>query len=259
MKKRTRIYNTLAVFIGVMLVSCIVAFIMLCINGAKSDIYVTPIEKELDASSYPAELSSTYDYGDIYLKSMVFVTDRSTYGLLNSDESKEKIRVWTSSDGHLPLDFNINTTAIVTNGSGRASIPEAAGKYKPQYILLSIGLENGVEHCSEKKFKEYYIKLIDSIKVASPETKIILQSILPVSKSAQKNSPNISNEKINTANIWIAEVAQMNGVKYLNTASVLKDSKGFLDHSYDGGDGISLNENGVSVMLQYVKTHGYRD
>ena len=47
-------------------------------------------------------------------------------------------------------------------------------------------------------------------------------------------------------------------IKYLDTASVLSDSEGYLLTQYDnGGDGIHLNAEGLLTVLQYIRTHAH--
>ena len=138
------------------------------------------------------------------------------------------------------------------------SIADAIEQYKPQYIIIAVGLENGVSHCTEEKFKEYYSRLIESIQESSPDAKIILQSILPVSKAAEKADPSISNDRIDQANGYIISLAEKYDLRYLNVASALKDNKGRLDSKYDSGNGITLNAEGYKLLLQYVTTHGYK-
>ena len=127
-----------------------------------------------------------------------------------------------------------------------------------QGLIEIVGLENGVSYCNEERFKAYYKDLIKAIQEASPSTNIILQSVFPVSRSAEKSSPNISNDRIDEANRWIAEICEECSVKYLNTASALKDKNGYLAAEYDSGNGIILNAAGYKTVIQYIKTHGYK-
>ena len=58
--------------------------------------------------------------------------------------------------------------------------------------------------------------------------------------------------------MWISQIAAQNGVKYLDTASELKDGDGYLLHKFDLGDGLHLNADGYDAMLTYIRTHGYK-
>jgi lysophospholipase L1-like esterase len=65
-------------------------------------------------------------------------------------------------------------------------------------------------------------------------------------------------EKINTANAWIAELANDKDCYYLNTASVLVDETGYLNPEYSNGDGIHLSKLGFEKVLEYIRTHAIK-
>lgn len=256
MKNFNKIAVWLVTLTAVLVVACAVSVVTLCISGAKPDIYnkkpqITPMSE--------AELGATFDFGEGYVKKIIFVGDKTISPISSVFPDIEKSQVWSGVDGSLPLDNNLKTIAIIhSEDENGCSIPSAAEIYKPQYLLITVGLENGVAYCSEEKFKGYYSELINAIKDVSPDTRIILQSIFPVSRDAQKANPNISNDRINTANKWISELCEETSIKYLNTASVLKDKDGYLSAEYDSGDGIILSANGYKVMIEYIRTHGYK-
>lgn len=256
MKKFNRISGLLMTLLAVALVACVSSFIMLCVNGADPYLF-TSNEREEKISS--AQLGPTFDYGGNYIRSIIFVGDRTIASISNARDEVRASQVWSGVSGSLPLDYNLATTAIIHSDDPKgSSIADAAGIYRPQYILITVGLENGVGHCSEEKFKEYYTRLIESIRESAPETKVILQSILPVSKDAERADASISNDRIDAANVYIATLAEELSVRYLNTASALKGEDGRLDPRYDSGDGIVLNAEGYGVMLDYIRMHGYK-
>jgi len=256
MKNFNKITVWLVTLIAVLTVACAVSLVTLCLGGARPDIYN---KKQTTPPMSSAELGATFDYGDGYVKKIIFVGDKTISPIKDTYPDIEKSQVWSGADGSLALDNNLKTIAIIHSDDGKGcSIPSATELYQPQYVLMTVGLENGVAYCSEAKFKGYYSELVNAIKEASPDTKIILQSIFPVSRDTEKENPNISNDRINTANRWIAELCEELSVRYLNTASVLKDKNGYLSAEYDSGDGITLNENGYRTMIEYIRTHGYK-
>ena len=245
----------LSVLIILLAVSCISSLVLLCIKGVNISLF-SKIEND-DLIS-PNQLAQTFDYGNHYVSSIIFVADKSLSPMANKN-GITKDQIWTGKSGSLPLDYNLATTSIIHSENQKgSSIADAAAIYKPQYMIIAVGLENGVGYCTEEKFKEYYIRLIKSIQESSPDTKIILQSILPVSRTAEKADPSMSNKRIDEANKYIISIAEQLGLKYLNTASALKDDNGRLNSNYDSGDGITLNEQGYKVLIQYIRTHGYK-
>ncbi len=254
MKKFNIISLCTMIALGAVSALCITATVFLCIAGVSEDIYSEAQAK----TQIGAELEATYDYGDGYIKSMVWVGDRTISPLKNHLDIAPS-QLWLGEDGSLRLDYNLASTPVVaSNDKKYSSIALAAEEIRPKYMLITVGLDNGVGYCTEEKFKEYYARLIDTVKEASPDTMIILQSVLPVSKAVEKESPSISNDRIGEVNHWICELGGELSVRYLNTHSALVDEKGYLKQEYDSGDGITLNASGYAAMLEYVRTHGYK-
>ncbi len=247
--------------ISILIIACAVSLVTLSIRGVRPELK-QPILEKSDSVDSPAALKTTPDYGQFYVDSIIFlgdttVSDMRTKGVLSDGE--ETRQIWTDADGHLPLASSIDKTEIAfPEGENDMYIADAAAQKRPQYLLITVGIENGVRYCTEEQFKAYYSKLITLIKESSPDTKIILNSIFPVSKKYEKQTQGISMDKIDTANAWIVEVAEEQGVKYLHSASALKGSNGYLDPKYDSGDGLHLSTDGYNAFFTYIRTHGYK-
>lgn len=252
------ISKALITAIVILTVACIVALITMLFRGIKNDAF---IENE-KAPPVIVKLAETSDYGQYYVDSMAFIGDSTIAGMVKTGVLKngtETDQIWTGENGDLPLDYNIDTATVSCSKDGKLlTIASAIEERKPEYIVITLGINNGVPYCTEENFKAYYQKLITSIKSTSPSAKIILQSILPVSEKYTKNTAGVTSNKINTANEWIAELAELNDVRYLDTASALKNSKGYLEAKYDSGDGLHLNSDGYNALMTYIRTHGYR-
>ena len=123
--------------------------------------------------------------------------------------------------------------------------------------MITLGI-NGIALLDETQFRDYYVRMVQAIQQASPDTKIICQSIFPVIDSRVPNG--ISSEKVNIANQWICDMAGQLGVRYLNSHDVLMDETGQLSTAYtdDTAMGIHLNTNGFEVLLNNIRTHGYQ-
>lgn len=207
-----------------------------------------------------ALLAATSDYGQDYVDRLTFVGDSTTHGMKSqhyhvlSGGTGTK-QVWTSSTGTLSLDLDINKKTIVYPETGaEMTIAEAAALKKPEYLVVTLGINYGVPYLDETKFKQCYRKLLEDLSAASPSTKIILQSIFPVASDNEIKA--ITNEKIDTANLWVADLALEYNLKYLDTNSVLKDSGGWLNPAYKA-DSLHLNREGFNAVLGYIRTHGY--
>jgi lysophospholipase L1-like esterase len=236
---------------------CIVATVVLVACGVKGELFHTPeIHESKPQKSNSTALGDTPDYGENYLKNIVFVGDATISNMRNYSTFSD-LEIWTGESGDLSLDYSIDTATVVFK-SESISIANAAKQKRSDYMIITVGIKNGVSYCTEEKFKSYYGKLIESVIESAPDTKIILQSVFPISAEKEKDTPSLSNKKINEANIWISELAKKYNVRYLDTASVLKDSSGKLSEEYDSGDGLILNEAGYHKVIEYIRTHGYR-
>ncbi len=204
-------------------------------------------------------LAETEDAGQEYIDKLTFLGDSTTYGLKYYEVlsgGKNTTQVWTPASGTLTL-FNYATATIVFPEDGQEiSIVDAVTRKLPEYLVITLGV-NGVSMMDEDWFKTDYTALVQSIQAASPDTKIICNSIYPVENDyAQIES--INNTNIPQANEWIKAVAEATGCKYADSASVLKAEDGSLREDYGNGDGIHLNADGFNAVLNYLRTHAYQ-
>ena len=207
--------------------------------------------------SGPYVLGETADAGQSYIDKLTFLGDSTTYGLKAYSMlsgGQNTTQVWTPSNGTLTLSFYETATIVTPNGE--MLIKDAAAAYQPEYLVITLGV-NGVSFMDEASFKDCYTKLIQNVQAASPNTKIICNSIYP-NMTSYKYYGDINNENITRANGWIQEVAAATGTRYSDTCSVLKDGNGALRADYCNGDGIHLNAAGFTAVLNYLRTHAYQ-
>jgi len=229
-------------------------------GGAASDEPIIEIVLP-EESAVPAEtkvsamLAQTPDYGADYLSRFVFLGDTNTHAL-SSSGAVPAAQVWSTENGDWNIKDCTNTYISLVDASGNSqemTIYNAAAVRKPEYLVINIGL-TGLTKINEAEFKAAYTTLIDTIRLGSPDTKVICQSILPVAESM---TDEVKNSRITRANEWILEVAEETGTRYLNAAELLMDDTGNLRPEYSSGDGITLSEPGCQAVLLYIRTHGY--
>ncbi len=204
-------------------------------------------------------LGETEDAGQEYIDKLTFLGDSTTYGLKYYEVlsgGKNTTQVWTPASGTLTL-YNYATATIVFPEDGQEiSIVDAVTRKQPEYLVITLGV-NGVAEMDEDWFKQDYTALVQSIQAASPNTKIICNSIYPVENDYEYIN-SINNTNIPQANEWIKAVAEATGCKYADSASVLKAEDGSLREDYGNGDGIHLNADGFNAVLEYLRTHAYQ-
>ncbi len=194
-----------------------------------------------------------------YLDKIMFYGDSTTYGLRFYEifGSKTTDRVWTPKSGTLAL-FNATTEKIYdASVDEEFTLSEMAARKKPEYLIITLGV-NGIAMMDEDYFKSEYIKVINIIREASPATKIILQTMYPVS-SIYNQTDSLNMTKIKNGNKWISEIAEETGCRFLNSFDWFLGSDGLMDPKYDNmGDGMHFNADGYNHMLEFVKSHPYR-
>ena len=189
---------------------------------------ITPIQSS-------AALAQTEDKGSTYVDQIYFLGDKSLkvlqseIMLTGKDAAKQ---VWVPDTGSLP-----------------ASSLDTA-KYKSPVTGNNVPAD---EICEVNK--PAYTTLINAVKAKSPNTKIICCSLTPIASNYQYED--ITNELIQKVNGWIAAAAESNSVKYLDMASGLVGDDGFLPQTYQDGDGMHLNAEGMKAWMTYLRTHAY--
>ena len=205
-------------------------------------------------------LPLTPDAGTAYQDKIIFVGDSLTAHLINREVltgGTNTKQVWRCENNMMNLNSEITAAKIIFPGTGeKMTIAEAAKKAQPEIMIITLGTDWGVSYLSEAEFKSCYSDLVKAIQKASPKTKIILQSIFPVTAGCV----NLDNTKIDTANKWVKAIAAENGCRYLDTQSILKDDKNCLKENYcNSSDGIHMGKEAYVAILEYIRTHALTD
>lgn len=219
---------------------------------------VVGLDTSIDTQS-SAYLRESEDAGQEYIDKIIFLGDSTTYGLKHYgmlSGGEDTAQVWTPDSGTLTLSHQSIATIVYPEDESEITIKDAAERAKPEMMVITLGV-NGVSFMGEADFKRDYTDLVQTIQSVSPDTKIILQSIFPVTEDYEYIN-SINNVKILDANRWILAVAEATGVKYLNTISVLLGEDGWLPSEYNNGDGIHLSPEGFGQVLNYIRTHAYK-
>ena len=267
--------NTVFLFlVAIFLAISLIAAIGLGVLSAKkqpsplppSDSAEEPEESTKGPDNLPVSsvvLGPSADLGEEYLKQIIFVGDSTTAHLRSRGvlpDGTETKQVWCPSNNTLLLSSSITSLKIVDPDTGEElTIAEAAKRKKPAYMVLTIGL-NGSNTFTENVYKGCYRKLLDAVKAASPDTKLILQSVFPVATNESAwtaLTPKELNLCIDKINSWQKELAEEYNIRYLDTQSILRDSNGYLKQEYQNGDGIHLTAEGYRALLSYIRTHGW--
>ena len=194
------------------------------------------------------------------LSQVSFFGDSTTYGLIryivNNDGSLGKPITKLQRDQILvPPDgtFYLRNLprAMLRYQNQTFSLKEGFEKASPQILIVTVGV-NGLPTWTQDEFTAHYNRLLELIRSATPDTRILLQSVYPVAKERTPRLKAFTADKIDRMNQWIESIAKVNRLDYLDTASVLKAADGWLDPSYHNGDGLHLNTDGFNQVLSYI-------
>lgn len=126
-------------------------------------------------------------------------------------------------------------------------------KYHPKQVFLLIGtndLQNGDRIST---IVENYKKIVIKIKTESPQTNIVMQSVLPINPKLY--SSHRKNSDIVELNTQLSNLAKTLNITYVDLYSSFEKS-GVLDKSYTH-DGIHLNGDGYmlwkKLITKYIK------
>jgi lysophospholipase L1-like esterase len=227
-------------------------------SAAPAEETPTPPE-ETPAQSASVRLGQTPDAGRDYLDRIIFLGDSTTYGIgvyygYGYTELCPPSQIWTPKSGTLTLSYYNIATIVYPETEEELTIEEAVSRAKPEYLVVTLGV-NGISFMDEEWFIRDYTALVKLIQAASPDTKIILNSIYPVADS-YKYQKDINNQKINAANGWIERIAADTGVRFLYSYECLAEN-GKLPESEQNGDGLHLTGEAFTKVMQYIRTHAY--
>ena len=200
-----------------------------------------------------ALLPETADAGEDYQKETLFIGDSNTVrlyanGLISLQQFCAKEGIGT----HAAL-----TEGIVTfkKDNNSYTIAQAVAKMKPRRVVIMLGTnDNGM---AVEEFINNYTALVQAIQESYPYTDIIVNTVPPVPAN-HANYPNMDQTKIDDFNKALLSMCEQMGLKFLNTADVLKDANGYGREDYYQSGDIHLKPAGLKALLSYLRTHAYQ-
>jgi len=122
------------------------------------------------------------------------------------------------------------------------------------YIMLGVNsLSFGLDDCVNDM-----VLLIDKILEKSPDVKIIIQSVTPMTKTSPIKTLKLNNDIIKQYNERILEIAEERDWYYVDVAKAVSDKDGYLMDNYcsdPNSMGIHFNFTADQVWIDYLKTH----
>ena len=199
-----------------------------------------------------ALLTETADAGTDYLNDTLFLGDSNTVRLYNN--GLISLQQFCAKEG-IGTQAALND-GIVTfkNDGNHYTIAEAVAKMKPRRVVLTFGTnDTGME---VNEFITHYTTLVQTIQASYPYTDIIVNTVPPIPEN-HSNYPHMDQAKIDDFNMALLNLCEQLGIRFLNTAEVLKGENGYgIADYYTNGD-IHLKTAGLKAALNYLRTHAY--
>ena len=203
------------------------------------------------------ELPATQDNGIESVFNFTYLCDSTIVGINDYAASyggNATAQLWTDNGSGLAA-ASAATTQIVYPGDGSMITPSnAAMVAQPKRLVIYIGGDD-LASATEESFKAGYTQLINSVRSASNETKIICCSVASVG-SAYPGSDGLTKELVAQANGWIRDICIQNGTYFADLASILNDESGYLKDEYVSPDGRTVGSAGIARIVEYFRYHG---
>ncbi len=205
-------------------------------------------------------LPETEKGDDEYLDSIVFLGDSRTYGIKFYNQWYHYLKdgldtkqVWTPSNGTITLYNVLDLQIYYPDDDVEIPLTECVRRKRPKVLVIMLGM-NGIGWQTAEQFRYEYGKVIEMVLKESPETKILLGNIPPVTRT-YGDMDFVNNYKVCLGNAWIAQLAQIYGLKVVDLYSHYVGEDGYLPEEYNGGDGLHFSPTAYVEMIDYFLTH----
>lgn len=188
---------------------------------------------------------------DAYITASVFAGDQ--YAVTLQKDGRITLNQFVGQEG-LKTSKALSTSCVnFASDSSNYTIPQAIPKMKARRVFVQLGTNDVDGSVSVDSFIADYKQFLQSIRSAYSYCDIIAVGIPPVTEDSTNAAA--TQTIIDQFNQAIAVACNDLGCKYLNSAEVLKNSRGYAESSYFEANGYSAS--GARALLEYAKSHAY--
>lgn len=188
---------------------------------------------------------------DAYITASVFAGDQ--YAVTLQKDGRITLNQFVGQEG-LKTSKALSTSCVnFASDSSNYTIPQAIPKMKARRVFVQLGANDVDGSVSVDSFIADYKQFLQSIRSAYSYCDIIAVGIPPVTEDSTNAAA--TQTIIDQFNQAIAVACNDLGCKYLNSAEVLKNSRGYTESSYFEANGYSAS--GARALLEYAKSHAY--
>lgn len=186
-------------------------------------------EVQQNTPKEPSKVNKSGEYKDIF-KNDLFIGDSITKALVTYK--------------FLPSQ-NVCAKIGIGNDKLRGYLDNAE-KSDPEKIFLLCGVNDLDGSLDKESFRRSYDQLVKAVKSKYHNSKIYVQSILPLSPNGEQKPPYVKNSHINECNKIIMDIAKSQGVTYLNISQVINSN-----NVYEA-DGLHFKSTFYPLWLKYL-------
>ena len=122
-------------------------------------------------------------------------------------------------------------------------------KTNPEKIFLMIGINDIALGIEQKTIYQNIENIIKKISSELPETKIYIQSVLPVANDS------INRQTILDVNAELQEICVLNNVTYIDLYSTFVTDSGYMNAKFCDDDGVHLNGSGYKLWSENIEKY----
>lgn len=185
-----------------------------------------------------------------YMDDAVIVGDSNIRFLYQKGQYLNANQVWGKNNLNAG---DISTAKVMIHETGEElKVVDAVKKYQPKYLIASFGITS-TSFLTKQVFIDKVIQFFELMEEECPNTKLVVVSILPVSKDYA-----VLQNPINKYNYYLLELCDKYNVGYINVTDALKDETGYGSQNYfycasKEDCGYHLSEQGKAFYVDYLK------
>jgi lysophospholipase L1-like esterase len=128
---------------------------------------------------------------------------------------------------------------------------------KPSKLFIMIGINDISKDFPDVVIIDNYRKIIQEVKLKSPETKIFVQTLLPVNPSYPRFPQHYDkSDHVISVNNLLRQLSLDENIGFINLYPLFLDTQGRMDARYTY-DGLHLNDEGYKLWASFLKDNKY--
>jgi lysophospholipase L1-like esterase len=127
---------------------------------------------------------------------------------------------------------------------------------QPAKVFVLIGINDIARNFPDSVILRNYARIIDRLKTGSPQTKMYVQTILPVNSSFGKLKNHYQHERIKSVNAQLKTLAARAGITLIDLYPHFTDANGQLKAELTF-DGVHLQKPGYDIWVDVLKKGEY--